>query len=270
MEFYKIRSKGVEYYLSRLREQDRDTLSFGGKKKCVVIHVEHGKPCGYMSIAQVDEKCNLNGDLRRESGTIHLIKVAMKVTCDLYKHLNGKFNYDDKSSIYCEGDIVIRLPHYYWAVHGKTWYEKHLNAYPLGSHQMDEKAIEITYKEALRTLKKKFTTKPDLAPYIATMKKSKQTYLLAEYEKAKDLKAFVLGFSRKGLDCSVYEKWLYQIVSSCMEGFDTILWQMECDKTTNVDEATLLSDEPKDIFMVGGYKDITYIFKGDRLNKKKV
>lgn len=264
LTFYNVKSGGQEFYVSKLREKDRDTITFGGKKKCVVINVERDDSSAYMSIAQFDNQCNLNGDMRRKVGTIYMIKVAMKVTCQLYSHLSGAFKFDDRSSIPCKDYIFIRLPHYYWALHGKTWYEKHLKAYPVGSKNMDSQAIKTEYKEAVTTLKKELSTKPDLSQYIQWMKPAKKRYLQNVYENAKSMKEFIVDFKRQGLDCNIYETWLSQVVSPWMLSFENILWQMDCDHSIVIDSLTCLKDQPKDMYMVGGYYGITYMLKGKR------
>lgn len=263
--FYKIRSGVHEYYVSKLEESDRDTITFGGRKRCVVIHVDKDRreKIGYMSIAQFDKHCKLNGNLQRKSGTVNLIKVAMKFVCELYPHLSGKFKFDDNSTIHCLQGITLSLPHFYWAIYSKTWYEKHLNAYPIGSdYNMEAQQVLEEYRSAIKILKRKLKEKPDIRMHLTTMKASKRSYLLNCYDKTNSLKDFIVSFKNDGMDCSIYEGWLSKIVGPLMSPYDQILWQMEIDSTITIENTERLTNKPQDMFMVGGYHGVNYMFKG--------
>lgn len=262
MHYYEIRSGVHEYYVSHVQEDDRDTITFGGRNKCVVINVELNNVIAYMSIAQFDEQCKLNGDLQRKVGTVHLIKVAMKFVCKLYPHLSGAFKFDDKSSIICNEGMKLGLPILYWAVYGKTWYEKHLQAYIVGTSMMEPKVLQSEYKNALKSLKKKLKTKPDIQQLLKGIKQKKRDYLISVYEKCVDLKSFIMTFKRKHMDCSIYEHWLKAIVKEHMGSFEDLLWQIDYDPNIKVEHVKSLTEKPKDMFMIGGYFGMKYMFKG--------
>lgn len=90
-------------------------IMFGGKKKCVVISVYFDGTHPNIDAYSNGEACNIENNLVRGIGTIHLLNTAMSFVKKKYPNVPGMFELIDKSTIECMKGYDLSLATYYIA-----------------------------------------------------------------------------------------------------------------------------------------------------------
>lgn len=118
-------------------------LYLGGKKKgCLLMTVTappnksiderfHSTTSHIAKLTSVkyDSQCSVHGDLASGSGTQSMVRTLFAIlqTDPRFQHVTI-IHLDDASSIPCEQNLSLSLPHSSVALNGKTWYEKYFYA----------------------------------------------------------------------------------------------------------------------------------------------
>ena len=131
------------------------TSDKGEKKTCVDIYVMYPslqdelpqiKPTlAKLITTHYNEKCSVNEKLERGEGTRHMINTAMYFVSKMCPHVTG-FEINDASTRICDNNTLITLSYFSITNHGKTWYEKHFNAY------INDEVKAKKYKETIAQL----------------------------------------------------------------------------------------------------------------------
>jgi hypothetical protein len=124
-------------------EYDRDDdnvriLVWNPDTPCVSIHVnpEEGAT---LDMLKYDQRCEVSGRMVKGNGTREMLKFAF----DLAKKEGATtIQLTDRSEVMC-GRQKIQLGFYYFLLHGKTWYERYFNFYPVTYVKKYEKAKEL-------------------------------------------------------------------------------------------------------------------------------
>jgi hypothetical protein len=90
----------------------------------IVIHPDDGAT---LDMLRYDQRCEVSGRMVKGNGTREMLKFAF----ELAKKEGAKtIQLTDRSKVQC-GNQNIQLGFYYFLLHGKTWYERYFNFYPI-------------------------------------------------------------------------------------------------------------------------------------------
>lgn len=105
-------------------------IQFGGKEKCIDITVYKNEPKAWLTGLRHDKLCVMNETLPEgNSGTVLMVCAAILFTIHNYPYVSS-LEFLDKSQLKCKLKTKIPLDSYYFAKHGKTWYESKFGARP--------------------------------------------------------------------------------------------------------------------------------------------
>jgi hypothetical protein len=136
--FYRIKCKQYTFIADIFPDElaERDIIKFDGiKKTCVFFSVywdDNEKLYPNLEGVSFDAKCSFDDkfQLQRKSGTILMLKCALKFLLALYPMIKG-IMFKDQSVLKCLGDVRINLSSFYIAKYGRTWYQSKFDAEPL-------------------------------------------------------------------------------------------------------------------------------------------
>ena len=258
-------------------------VHIGNKKKCVVLSVyldESDPACrqrgtksdptyrqrgtksdptyrqrGTKSDPNIDG-IGYDGNLLRNSGTIHMIKSAMAFVVKYYEKYNfSKFQFKDTSLIPCEKDYQMPLSVYYVAKHGKTWHEMKLGAKPIHETEFQK------YVEEKRLLQNDLKTpiqdhKQVYNKLMANVPKNKKQALFSFFEKSKTKKEFLKHLFDE-YDCFVFKYWLSSYILQFIPNIMRMEWVIEHSPDFHI-QIESLKEKPEDLFMIGGVSDLPH------------
>lgn len=131
------------------------TSEKGEKKTCVDIYVMYpalkaelpqiNPPLAKLITTHYNEKCSVNEKLERGEGTRHMIGTAMYLVSKMCPHVMG-FEINDASTRLCDNNALITLSYFSITNYGKTWYEKHFDAF------IEDEKKANKYKETVAQL----------------------------------------------------------------------------------------------------------------------
>lgn len=206
-------------------------IRVGGATSCIYIMYDTYEDYAYISKAKHDANCVLQCldhtdpcQLERSQGTVKLIKTALLFTIQQFPKIKG-FTFYDHSTIDCKDDVTIDLAEYYIAKHGKTWYEKKLNA------RLFDDRHHLLYTTAITNFKNlQITNTPDhfydqyVRPYEPQIRmtgrrgffkylrdyfnKHMRTYPTYATMLREMINAPRDGDSQEPYDCIIFQKWL--------------------------------------------------------------
>jgi hypothetical protein len=177
----------------------------------------------HLEFVTYDSECNVEKNLIKGRGTVHMVKSAMKFIHVMYPETVGKvFELSDKSYVECQqhNKIEVRIPlcYLYLVKHGKTWYEDKFAAYK--GRQYD------VYKTQYNTMKrywKKF--RPSFSKFAELYDVPKYMYSSMEkvYNKCENVYAFVKNLISDS-DCHVLNTWFVNLVEEHMTKLVNSTW----------------------------------------------
>jgi hypothetical protein len=124
-------------------QYDRDNgntrmLIWSPDMPCVSILI-HSDELATLDMLHYDRHCEVDGRMVKGNGTREMLKFAFNL---LRKEGVKTIQLSDRSSVMC-GRQKIPLGFYYFLLHGKTWYERYFNFYPVTYVKNYEKAKEL-------------------------------------------------------------------------------------------------------------------------------
>lgn len=118
----------------------------GPNIRCIEINYMSGFDFAKLSSIAFDKRCNILQNLLDGSGTHHMINTCFQFIKQQYGDKIKYLKLDDTSKKDCPDGNFIVLFSYSIAYYGKTWYEKHYNAYLFDEKKQDD------YKKYLERL----------------------------------------------------------------------------------------------------------------------
>jgi hypothetical protein len=222
---------GKRYY-AQIEQNEYDgsfRIFVGAKSRCVDMTIYKNK--GHMDMAQYDKECVLGEDMERKTGTIQIIQIAMEFACRLFSTMKPTFTLDDQSFITCKGPQKLRLQMLYWAVYGKTWYEKHLGAKPYHYNTVERKATRKKYYEDVKGLHHYLeSTKIPFETIAKNAPKEEVQFMKDIYDQSENLNGFI-QYLYQEKDCHIFIDWISKIVKPFMVDYIDMLWEIKYDRS---------------------------------------
>ncbi len=133
---YRIKSKNdffiKEQLLIDFSGNTNISLLIGSiKRGCIEMNIKPTQQLAHCSHLEYNEKCSMNGLLKRGQGTIDMLNTIFSFAKNSYypKELQS-ITLEDDSYIYNNFGKKVYLYWAYYLTNGKTWYETHFNAIP--------------------------------------------------------------------------------------------------------------------------------------------
>lgn len=113
-------------------------LIWNPDKPCMAINI-HRTDGATLDLLEYDRRCEVRGKMVRGAGTREMIQFAFDI---LKKEGVNKVQLSDYSTFRC-GASEIPLGIFYFILHGKTWYEKYFNAYPIKQQEAYKRSKQL-------------------------------------------------------------------------------------------------------------------------------
>ena len=142
LEYSVIPTIGKFHVMINDENPDYYYLSVGGEGKnfrCVNISVpkDKAKITGILSYAESKDGCTLDGMKIKGDATKQMLLLGITIARELAPQMT-EIELEDMSHFFCkvpdEGDKKVPLHCFFFAFHGKTWYEEKFNAIILNEH----------------------------------------------------------------------------------------------------------------------------------------
>ena len=133
---YIVKTATQKFLMTILDRTSHLYVKFGGMRNdCIDIflykdEITNNYTFGKLAQIDYDNKCNLQGNMKKGVGTRDMICAALISIKCLYPNVSS-LRLDDASTITCSNNKKVSLASYYLAFHGKTWYELNFNAIPV-------------------------------------------------------------------------------------------------------------------------------------------
>jgi hypothetical protein len=269
-KYYKINNN---YYAIVLENEFENRIRFGGTRECINISVYKDDTIPQINGISYDKRCNKTESMIPGSGTIDMIKSAIKFSKSLYPDNCKSFMFKDMSNINCKKNIKVPLYYYYLSKYGKTWYQSKLNARP--EFKQHIKFIEESLIK-LNDPKEKVNYKTFCTLYLRNLD-SKIKNLQDEFKDLYNESNTYHEFLNKIIDtydCGILNIWFNKLWSNlCQFQFHEYYWIIK-EKTIlswlEAEEIEIKSKRTKPKFtMVAGGVKIEEFFPYGKYNIKK-
>ena len=144
-QFKLISSDKKEYILTEYITTDTISIYIGGKTKYCIQGQLYKKDSPFSRILDVtegillhlyyDKECDLTDTFERNTDTHKLLQILISYIKHNYPYIT-KLKFNDASTRTCDNGSTVDLSIMSFLIYGKTWYERHFNAY------LDEKDRE--------------------------------------------------------------------------------------------------------------------------------
>jgi len=195
--YFRLETTDYKFYLTISKGVGTDTVSIGGKKgECVNVAINtpeslavkreyHFIDTATIPILAWDSKCAIDKDLAKGSGTIAMINTVLSETMKRYSYVKV-FTFTDNSHITCSNGKEISLLSLSVIEYGKTWYERHFNAfiddlnlnrkYKNGIKIMNDPELKMSFTDFKNTIKS--YTNPSTVESLKPHYESSATYFM--------------------------------------------------------------------------------------------
>jgi len=211
----------VNEYLDPVENKRHWVVLVGGQTRgCVEITIPLQSTSDLEGVLNVtyDRRCNVNGDLHRGTGTVTMLRAAITFTFNMFPNVKHIVLKDD-SKVMCEG-FKLHLPPLQLALHGKTWYERMLQARV--DKERDRKPLE-KYVRACQRSKGPFEPfwKAHIEGHLPnddTRSHSRFKERIAAYWANHDTLQAMVTSMKANNDCILFVHWLSFYCSKVMQG----------------------------------------------------
>lgn len=204
-----INDKNTFYVIVSNSIQNERTVSVGGKVKgCVQFIVRREKQCE-MERTGFDERCNVNGNFMRGSGTITMLQSAIAFIFHIFPHVQ-KIRLRDNSFVTCD-NATIFLPHLQLLEYGKTWYERVLSA------ELENKSYHTDIQHFVDTVQQKPIMSWDKLWNIIKIYDTTHGKELHKLWKTSHSLRDMVVYLKKNNKCHMLHKWIYGLFETITE-----------------------------------------------------
>lgn len=175
-----------------------DEIWVGGEKRCAMLLIDKVERTCHLQLLDYKKECNVLKNLKRDSGTISLLKSSILLVKYFYPYI-ARVSLEDESFIMCKNKQRFSLGVFYLAKYGETWYQKKLGA--RCTKDITNMIVKInTFMHS----------RPKLESLIADEELIK--YLDKKYENCSNLRELMFEVN----ECSYFSGWLDKIIIGLM------------------------------------------------------
>lgn len=244
------------------------TISVGGSRKgCVTVTVDakshsDDRMNGMLKpkIAKVPvlkrwPECATNKEVISGDGSRAMIRAALMVARDVFPYIE-RFVFTDASYVTCANGKDLSLPHYYLAVHGKTWYETFFHA------ELQDPEIKAKYKKAKRALHRVSSKAPFAIAFKNFYVRDAKMFddLKDIYDRAETYTAFFTALKKAFSQdefCETVQSWIEGFIDDVLEkNYFAEYWFIAAKRIKKDDwKVTVLQNPPVYRIQGGGKSD---------------
>lgn len=247
--YFCVEYKRYKFYASIKSFQDHDMIHIGNKKRCISFRYDQYDRMLTLLTAEHDEKCRVDKILKRGTGTIRMIRIALAFVKFQYSNAVPYIEFSDESFILCKNGRKFSLAKLYLVRYGKTWYEAKFRARPT-------QPFQAMYKQCVDQLQSYVQSKPqNYSSVVSVAKDDVKQELRPIYEKSENIITFVNRILEDPLyDCAMLFEWLPMIVSKYVSQLPNFTWMIPFDEIRTEIEFTVLPHKPLGV-QFGGEDD---------------